>query len=123
MKTWPNLKYDPTLSDLNGIDVYDKPFGDRMAEPEKSFRLLVDKGSVFTWIDKQSLWNLGILPKSQGGKFKTFEGREILRDTGVATLELSGERVTRIVVFAEPGPAFEVDPSKTLKKTESFAAY
>lgn len=55
---------------------------------------------------------------------------------GEATLELDGESATRIVVFAEKGDSavlgvdsleclgFEVDPTtKTLKKTEAFAAY
>jgi predicted aspartyl protease len=96
----------------------------------------VNTGSVFTWIDRQALAELGVIPRSKGKKFKTIEGREIFRDLGEATLELNGEKATRIVVFAEKGDVavlgvdsleglgFEVDPTtKTLKKTEAFAAY
>ncbi len=101
----------------------------------KTFNLLVDTGSVFTWIDGDALRSLGIKPKSQK-KFRTIEGREISRTAGEAVLELSGERATSVVVFAEKGDAsvlgvtslevlgFEVDPSsKSLKKIEAFAAY
>ncbi len=103
----------------------------------KDFRLLVDTGSVFTWIDSEALKDLGIKPPAdKKKKFRTLRGREILKDVGEATLELGGERATRIVVFAEKGDAaalgvdsleglgFEVDPAgKNLKKLKSFAAY
>jgi hypothetical protein len=63
----------------------------------KEFRLLVDAGSVFTWIDTETLKDLGIKPLAdKKKKFRTIEGREILRDVGEATLELSGERATRL---------------------------
>ena len=103
----------------------------------KDFHLLVDTGSIFTWVDGDSLRALGVEPLAEKRKkFRTIEGREILRDVGEATLELAGEKATRIVVFAEKGDApvlgvdsfeglgFEVDPvGKNLKKPESFAAY
>lgn len=101
----------------------------------KSFNLLVDTGSVFTWIDGNALRGLGINPTSEK-KFRTIEGREISRSVGEAVLELDGERATSVVVFAEKGDTsvlgvtslqvlgFEVDPStKSLKKIEAFAAY
>jgi predicted aspartyl protease len=97
----------------------------------------VGTGSIFTWIDNGSLKELGIEPLAEKRKkFRTVEGRGILRDLGEATLELAGDRATRIVVFAEKGDfavlgadsleglGFEIDPvSKNLKKLESFAAY
>jgi predicted aspartyl protease len=102
----------------------------------REFLLLVDTGSVYSWIDADSLNDLGIVPKGDQEKFRTIEGRGIFRSIGEAILELNNERATSIVVFAEKGDAnvlgvhsleglgFEVDPTrKTLTKVESFAAY
>ena len=102
----------------------------------KEFNLLVDAGSVFTWIDVDALRELGVEPKGEKKKFRTIEGREIFRNVGEASLELYDERATSIIVFAEKGDAsvlgvysleglgFEVDPTTTrLKKLEAFAAY
>jgi predicted aspartyl protease len=102
----------------------------------RDFRLLVDTGSVFTWIDGAALRELGVTPKTEKKRFRTIEGREILRDVGEAVLELDGESATSIVVFAEEGDAavlgaysleglgFEVDlTSQKLNKLEAFAAY
>jgi len=121
---------------VTGLTYADVTVWSENGASRRSFNLLVDTGSVFTWIDKQALQELGIVPKSKGKKFRTIEGREIFRDVGEAALEINGERATRIVVFAEKGDGavlgvdsleglgFEVDPTtKTLKKTEAFAAY
>ncbi|MGI0083789.1 MAG: aspartyl protease family protein [Nitrososphaerales archaeon] len=102
----------------------------------KSFNLLVDTGSVFTWIDGEALKDLGTEPSTEKKKFRTIEGREILRNVGEAKLELNGEKATSILVFAEKGDAsvlgvhsleglgFEIDPvGKKLKKLEAFTAY
>ena len=102
----------------------------------KSFDLLVDSGSVFTWIDENALRDLGIEEKPDRKRFRTIEHREITRSISEAVLELDGERATSVVVFAEKGDTsvlgvtslevlgFEIDPStKSLKKIEAFAAY
>ena len=102
----------------------------------QDFNLLVDTGSVFTWIDGSALRELGIQPKAERKKFRTIEGREISREIGEAPLELDNERATSIIVFGEKGDAsvlgvysleglgFEVDPTTTsLKKLQAFAAY
>ncbi len=102
----------------------------------ETFNLLVDTGSVYTWIDSDSLVRLGIEPRVEKRRFKTIEGREISRSVGEAELEVGSERATSIVVFAERGDAyvlgvylleglgFEIDPvAKKLKKLETFAAY
>lgn len=103
---------------------------------DKEFDLLVDTGSVYTWIDGAALKELGIESRGDKKRFRTIEGREILREIGEAVLELNGERATSIIVFAEKGDAsvlgvysleglgFEIDPTtRKLKKLESFAAY
>jgi len=97
--------------------------------------LLVDTGSLYTWIPKKVLETIGISPMGRR-EFRTIEGRDIARDVGEAVMELSGERATRIVVFAEEGDAqvlgadsleglgLEVDPTtKRLKKVETFIAF
>jgi predicted aspartyl protease len=102
----------------------------------QEFNLLVDTGSVFTWIDGNSLKELGVIAKPEKKKFRTIKGRETLREVGEAVLELNNEKATSIVVFGEnddasvlgvnslEGLGFEVDPTTTrLKKLEAFAAY
>jgi len=102
---------------------------------EKRLKLLVDTGSLLTWVSGDSLREIGVKPTGSR-KFKTIEGRELVRETGEAVLEIMGERATEIVVFGEPGDAevtgvvsleglgLEVDPAtQSLKKTEVFAAY
>lgn len=97
--------------------------------------LLVDTGSVYTWVPKAVLERVGVTSMGKR-RFKTIEGREIFREVGEAVLELRGERATRIIVFGEAGDAtvlgadsleglgFEVDPTtKQLKKIEAFIAY
>lgn len=102
---------------------------------ERKLRLLVDTGSLLTWVSRNSLLALGV--KALGKRrFRTIEGRELIRETGEAVLEVMGERATRLLVLAEPedaqvlgadaleGLGLEVDSStKALKKTEVFAAY
>lgn len=69
-------------------------------------------------------------------KFTSIEGRDIERQVGEAVIESSGEKATRIVVYADErdaqvlgvdsleGLGLEVDPtSKRLKKVESLIAY
>ena len=66
-------------------------------------------------------------------KFRTIEGREILRDIGEAKFDLNGEKATRIVVFAERGDiavlgvdsleglGFEIEPSnKQVEKARNI---
>ena len=41
----------------------------------ETFNLLVDTGSVYTWIEGDSLLRLGIEPRVEKRKFRTIEGR------------------------------------------------
>jgi len=101
----------------------------------EEIELLVDTGSLYTRIPRTILERIGVKPLSRR-RFRTNEGREVVREVGEALLELMGERATRIVVFGEEGDAvvlgadsleglgFEVDPAtKQLRKTEAFIAY
>ena len=102
---------------------------------EMKFKLVVDTGSLLTWISRDSLEAVGERP-SGTRKFKTIEGRELVRRTGEGQLEALGEKATRILVFGEPSDAevlgadaleglgLEIDPAnESLRKTEVFVAY
>ena len=97
--------------------------------------LLVDPGSLYTWMPRTLLELVGLTSTGKR-RFRTIEGRDIVREVGETALELMGERATRIVVFGEEGDAavmgadsleglgLEVDPStKQLKRIEAFIAY
>jgi predicted aspartyl protease len=101
----------------------------------RRLRLLVDTGSLLTWVSKDTLLGIGVGPSGRR-RFRTIEGRELSRETGEAVLEVMGERATRIVVFGAPGDrevlgadaleglGLEVDPAtKELRKTDVFVAY
>jgi predicted aspartyl protease len=96
--------------------------------------LLIDTGSMYTWINRSTLKNLQI-PPIGSRKFKTVEGKLIEREIGGTMIEYDGERVTTIVVFALEkdaeilgvhaleGLGLEVDPiTKKLKKVEAISA-
>ncbi len=100
----------------------------------KTFELLVDTGSLFTWIDGRLLREIGVDPSSTK-KFKTIDGKAISRKVGNAIIEIEGEKAPSIVVFGQStdaqvlgtytleGLGFEVDPTtKVLKHVESFLA-
>ncbi len=102
---------------------------------EMKVRLVVDTDSLLTWVSRNRLAAVGIYSTGVR-KIRTIEGREVSRETGEVSLELMGERATRLVVLAERGDAevlgadaleglgLEVDPAtRALRKTEVFAAY
>ncbi len=65
-------------------------------------KLLVDTGSTYTWINKDTLNELSISP-TRAREFRTVDGRTLKRQIGEAGIEFAGERATTIVVFAEKG--------------------
>ena len=101
---------------------------------EEEVELLVDTGSIYTWVRKEVLLKLGLKPEGKR-KFKTIDGRTLERDVAEAGLKFENERATTVVVFAERGDAevlgvyaleglaMEVDPiTKTLRKVEALLA-
>ena len=96
--------------------------------------LLVDTGSMYTWIKRGRLERLGIRPMGRR-RFRTMENRIIEREIGEAVIECLGRRATTIVVFAEErdnevlglhaleGLGLEVDPvTKQLREVEAILA-
>jgi len=66
--------------------------------------LLVDTGSVFTWIDRRRLERLGIRRRRLRA-FRTIDGRLIERAVGVATIAYGPYEGDVEVVFVEEGDA------------------
>jgi len=96
--------------------------------------LLVDTGSIYTWVRREALESVGIKPMARW-RFRTIDGRVIERDIGEAVIECMEEKATRIVVFAERSDAevlgldaleglrLEVDPvTRQLRKVEALLA-
>ncbi len=96
--------------------------------------LLVDTGSMYTWIKRSRLEKLGVRPMARW-RFKAIEGRVIERGIGEVVIECLGEKATTIVVFGEEddhevlgvysleGLRLEVDPvTRQLRKTEALLA-
>jgi predicted aspartyl protease len=65
---------------------------------------LVDRGSVFTWISRGVLEELGVRPR-RVRRFRTVDGRVVAREVGVATIVYEGCEGDVEVVFAEKGDA------------------
>lgn len=62
--------------------------------------LLVDTGSIYTWIKSDKLLSLRIKPMDKG-KFRTIENKIIEREIGEAIIECMDKKATTIVVFAK----------------------
>lgn len=71
-------------------------------EVKRELELLVDTGSILTWMPRESLEALDIKPRGFR-QFKTIEGKLIRRETGVAVLEYEGLEAVSEVVFADEG--------------------
>ena len=97
--------------------------------------LLVDTGSLHSWIDENSLANLGVDGKYTTS-FRTIAGSKVERKVGHADIEMIGIKLPCVVVFAQKGDVnvlgattlenlgLEVDPTtKVIKRSEALAAY
>jgi len=62
--------------------------------------LMVDTGSRYTWISKDTLETLDLRPEKTA-KFRTIDGRVLERHTGIAIIECADERTGTTVVFGE----------------------
>lgn len=69
---------------------------------ERALRLLVDTGSMYTWIKRKTLIDLGVQPRGKQ-TFVTIEGRKIVREIGSVEAEFDSLRMPIPVVFAEEG--------------------
>jgi len=69
-------------------------------ELKTELELLVNTGSILTWIPGNTLDALGVKPRGVR-QFKTIEGKLIKRQTGAVIVEYDGIEAISEVVFAE----------------------
>jgi predicted aspartyl protease len=77
-----------------------------MAEREGSAQidqLLVDTGSEYTWLPRQTLTDLGIAVEKPRRRFVMANGEIITRDVGYAILKVNGFETVDEIVFARNG--------------------
>jgi clan AA aspartic protease len=72
------------------------------ASREAQVELLVDTGATLTWISREVLDRLGV-PRVGRRSFVLADGRNVERETAVATVRFDGIRGGVTVVIAEPG--------------------
>lgn len=97
--------------------------------------LLVDTGSMYTWVNWRNLERIGVKPMTTY-RFKTIDNRIVEREIGEAVIECLSERAATIVVFVKEGDAevlgaysleglrLEVDPvTKRLRRVEALPAF
>src|SRR5262249_55195586 len=65
-------------------------------------RLLVDSGSLYTWVSAAVLRDLGIQPMERR-RLLTIEGRAIDRGAAEVMITLEGRTLHTLCVFGEPG--------------------
>jgi aspartyl protease family protein len=70
----------------------------------REVELIVDTGSVFTWISRRVLEEIGVKPR-RVRLFRTIDGRVVSREVGVVTVAYEGYEGDVEVVFAEEGDA------------------
>lgn len=95
--------------------------------------LIVDTGSILTWVSSDRLKEIGSKPKREKA-FRTIEGRVLRRKTGPATIRYDGTEADVEVVFGEDKDAevlgvtaleslgYEVDPITTQLRRSSLLA-
>ena len=67
-----------------------------------SVKALVDTGSELSWMPKQELIDIGVIPRGKK-RFITAGGQTVERDFGYAILQAEGYSTIDEVVFAEKG--------------------
>ncbi|TLZ50513.1 MAG: hypothetical protein E6K18_07145 [Methanobacteriota archaeon] len=100
----------------------------------RALRLMVDTGSLFTWVPGVTAQALGIAPTGTQS-FRPIAGEPIDRPVADALVECAGQRGVRRIVFAGPddlnvigadtmeGLGLEVDPTtKTIRRVRTVPA-
>jgi len=75
-----------------------------MAQPERQrdLDLMIDTGSLFTWVETSILHEIGIVP-AETRQFRTITGSLIERKLGYALVSWDGRTGSINVVFGEAG--------------------
>jgi clan AA aspartic protease len=76
--------------------------GDRGGERFVVLEALVDTGATYTWISRDVLGGLGVVPEEER-LFVLADGREVRYPMGWMQIRIGGCAQPTIVVFGEPG--------------------
>ena len=105
-----------------GFTYVDAVVYNRETSRSKKVRLLVDTGSTYTWVAKQTVEELSVQPERRR-IFKTVDGRTVKRWLVDLPIEIGKEKAVTVVVLAErkdaevlgvhalEGLGMEVDPT------------
>ncbi len=66
-------------------------------------KMLVDKGAEFTWIDAETLKNIGVKREKKDYTCVMANGQEITRAVGFAIIHVGDALTIDEVIFGEPG--------------------
>jgi predicted aspartyl protease len=66
-------------------------------------KMLVDSGAEFTWINAETLKDIGVKPEKKEYTFVMANGQQITRPVGFAILHVGDAITTDEVIFGEPG--------------------
>ena len=66
-------------------------------------KLLVDSGAEFTWINAETLKNIGVKREKKNYMFVMANGQHITRAVGFAIIRVGDAVTTDEVIFGEPG--------------------
>jgi predicted aspartyl protease len=74
------------------------------ARPERreTVKLLVDSGSMYTWVSATLLRDLGVQP-TERRRLLTIEGRTVERGAAEILITLEGRTLHTLCLFGEPG--------------------
>jgi clan AA aspartic protease len=70
--------------------------------PFRRIQALVDTGATYTWVPRDLLDALGIVPQQQR-RFVLADGREVLYDVTWARARIGDQTEPTMVVFGDPG--------------------
>ncbi len=76
--------------------------GNRVGEHLEPIEALVDTGATYTWIPRDVLGGLGLVPDEER-PFVLADGREVRYPMGWMQIKIGGRVQPTIVVFGEPG--------------------
>ena len=76
--------------------------GNRVGERFVTIEALVDTGATYTWVPRDVLGTLGVVPDEEW-PFILADGREVRYPMGWMQIKIGGRAQPTIVVFGEPG--------------------
>jgi predicted aspartyl protease len=76
--------------------------GDQSGQRWQGLEGLVDTGSTYTWVPRDTLEGLAVEPRLTR-EFETADGRIISRELAVVQVRLDAQTLPTLVVFADPG--------------------